>query len=139
MNFEKILKIIIWTGLVGICFIPLIVDGDYYFPYITPKTLAFKIAVEALFLAYLILAVKKPEYRPKLNFILILFISYLAVIFVSSLSAGSFYFSFWSNNERSEGLVLLLHLLLYLIMLSGFVKGVKQWSIVLEASFASSI
>jgi len=139
MNFEKILKIIIWTGLVGICFIPLIVDGDYYFPYITPKTLAFKIAVEALFLAYLALAVKKPEYRPKLNFVLLLFIVYLAVVFISSSLAGSFNLSFWSNNERSEGLVLLLHLLLYLIMLSGFVKGVKQWSIVLEASFASSI
>ncbi|MBU1137052.1 O-antigen ligase family protein [Patescibacteria group bacterium] len=136
---EKFLKYLIWTGLIGICSIPLIVNGNYYFPYITFKTLAFKIAVEVLFLAYLALAVKKPEYRPKLNFVLLLFISYLAVVFISSLSAGTFYSSFWSNNERSEGLLLLLHLLLYLIVLSGFIRGTKQWLVILEASFLSSI
>ncbi len=139
MNLEKALKIVIWTGLIGICFIPLIVDSNYYFPYIVPKTLAFKIAVEIVFLLYLILAVKKPEYRLKLNFVLLLFISYLAVVFISSISAGTLYFSFWSNNERSEGLLLLLHLLLYLIVLSGFIRGIKQWLIILDASFLSSI
>jgi len=139
MNLEKILKYIIWTGLIGICFIPLIVKSNYFFPYIVPKTMAFKIIVEVIFLAFLGLAVAKKEYRPKLNLVLVLFLLYIVTVFISSLLADSFYFSFWSNNERSEGLLLLLHLLLFLVVLSGFFRKIKDWLIIFEASFLSSM
>ena len=138
-NKEKFLKYLIWAGLIGVFFIPLLVDSDYFFPYIVPKTLAFRVAVEIIFLLYLGLAVMKKEYRPKLNLVLVLFFLYLVAVSISSAAAGSFYFSFWSNNERSEGLLLLLHLLLYLIILSGFLRRLKDWLIIFEASFLSSI
>jgi len=138
-NKEKILKYIIWAGLIGICFIPLIVKSNYFFPFIVPKTLAFKVIVEIIFLAFLGLAVIKKEYRPKLNLVLVLFFLYIATVFLSSILGGSFYFSFWSNNERSEGLLLLLHLFLFLIVLSGLLRRIKDWLIIFEASFLSSI
>ncbi|MBU2579495.1 O-antigen ligase family protein [Patescibacteria group bacterium] len=136
---EKFLKYIIWAGLVGICFIPLIVKSNYFFPYIVPKTLAFKVIVEMIFLAFLGLAVLKKEYRPKLNLALILFSLYIATVFASSFLGSNFYLSFWSNNERSEGLVLLLHLFLFLLVLSGFFRKTKDWLIIFEASFLSGI
>jgi len=139
MNIGKILKYAIWTGLSAVCFIPLIISGDYYFPFIVPKTLVFRVIVEVLFLAYLGLAVIKKEYRPKLNLVLVLFSLYIATVFISSFLSGSFYFSFWSNNERSEGLLLLLHLFLFLVVLSGFLRKIKDWLIIFEASFLSSI
>jgi len=139
MNLEKILKYTIWAGLIAICFIPLLVDGDYFFPFIVPKTLAFRIITEVLFLAFLGLAVIKKEYRPKLNLVLVLFFFYLVAIFISSILGGSFYFSFWSNNERSEGLLLLLHLFIFLIILSGFLRRFQDWLIIFEASFLSSL
>lgn len=139
MNGEKFLKYIIWVGLIGICFIPLIVKSNYFFPYIVPKTLAFKVIVEIIFLAFLGLAVLKKEYRPKINLVLVLFFLYILTVFASSLLGDSFYFSFWSNNERSEGLLLLLHLFAFLSVLSGFLRKIKDWLIVFEASFLSSI
>ena len=70
---EKTLKYIIWAGLAAVSLIPLLVKSNYYFPYIVPKTLAFRIIIEVIFLAYLGLAVIKKEYRPKLNLVLVLF------------------------------------------------------------------
>ena len=136
---EKILKYIVWIGLSCICFVPLIVKGTYYFPYIVPKTLIFKIIINIIFLAFLGLAVIKKEYRPKINLVLILFFLYIIVVSFSSFLAGDFYFSFWSNNERSEGLLLLFYLFVFLIVLSGFFKRIKDWFILFEASFLSSI
>jgi len=136
---EKTLKFFIWAGLIGICFIPLLVKSNYYFPFIVPKTLAFRIIVEVLFLAFLGLVVIKREYRPKINLVLILSFLYIVVVFLSSLLADTFYFSFWSNNERSEGLLLLLHLFAYLFVLSGFLRRLKDWLFLFEASFFSSL
>lgn len=139
MNLEKILKYLVWTGLIAICFIPLVIIRDYFFPFIVPKTLFFRIIVEVIFLAYLGLAVIKKEYRPKLNLVSLLFGLYLAVVFISSIINDTFVFSFWSSNERSEGLLLLIHLFLFLIVASGFLRKFKDWLIIFEASFLASI
>jgi O-antigen ligase len=136
---EKTLKYIIWAGLAGICFIPLIIKANYFFPYIVPKTLTFRIIVEGIFLAFLGLAIIKKEYRPKLNLVSVLFFLYIITVTASSFLADTFYFSFWSNNERSEGLFLLLHLFLFLIILNGFLHGLKNWLILFDFSFLSSL
>jgi len=138
-DFEKILKYIIWAGLGTICFIPLIIGQSFYYPFIVPKTLAFRIIIEIIFMAFLALCIINKEYRPKLNLVIIIFFLYLLSVVLSSLLAGTFYDSFWSNNERSEGLLLLLHLFAFLIIASGFLKKLKDWLIVFEASFFSSI
>lgn len=139
MTTEKVLKYIIWIGIVAIPFIPLIFDGSYFFPFIVPKTLLFRIIVEVIFLAFLWLAVLKKEYRPKINLVFVLFFLYLVFISFSSLLANSFSLSFWSNNERSEGILLLLHLFAYLFVLSGFLRRLKDWLFLFEVSFFSSL
>ncbi|MBU4339256.1 O-antigen ligase family protein [Patescibacteria group bacterium] len=139
MNAEKILKYIIWIGLISICFIPLLVRSNYYFPFIVPKTIAFRVIVEIIFLAFLGLAVLKKEYRLKINLVLVLFFSYLITVFLSSALAGTFQLSFWSNNERSEGLLLMVHLFLFLLVLSSFLRKIKDWMILFEFSFLSSL
>ena len=139
MNIEKVLKYIIWIGLVAIPFTPLIIDGSYFFPFIVPKTTIFKIIVEIIFLAFLGLAVAKKEYRHKINLVLILSFLYIIIVSLSSFLADTFYFSFWSNNERSEGILLLLHLFAYLFVLSGFLRKLKDWLFLFEVSFFSSL
>ena len=139
MNTEKILKFSIWVGLIGICFIPLLVRSNFYFPFIVPKTIAFRVIIEVLFLLFLGLAVLKKEYRPKINLVLILFFLYLITVFISSALAGTFELSFWSNNERSEGLLLMTHLFIFLLILSNFLRKIKDWIILFEFSFLSSL
>jgi len=136
---KKILKYIIWLGLAGICLTPLIIRGNYFFPYIVPKTIVFRVIVEVIFLAFLVLAVMDKKYRPKLNLAVLLFSLYIVVVSISSILADTFYFSFWSNNERSEGVLLLLHLLMLLIVVSGFLRSFKSWLCLFEISFLSSV
>lgn len=136
---KTVLKFVIWAGLVSICFIPLVVSSKFYFPFIVPKTVAFRVIVEVIFLAFLILAALDEKYRIKLNLITVIFAAYVLSVSLSSLLAGTFSFSFWSNNERSEGILLLLHLLAYLIVMTGFLKRFEHWLIIFKASFASSI
>lgn len=149
-KLEKILECLIWLGLSAVCLSPLLVSGDYYFPFITFKTLIFKIAVAVTFLAYLALAYINKKYRIKLTLPIILFALYLVTVFISSLLGGSFYLSFWSNNERSEGLILLLHLFLFLIILDGFFQPTEEelksslhhtrkWLVVFDIFFLVSI
>ncbi|MFH1552008.1 MAG: O-antigen ligase family protein, partial [bacterium] len=117
----------------------LLVRSNYYFPFIVPKTLVFRVIVEILFLAFLGLAVLKKEYRPKINLVLVLFFLYLITVFLSSALAGTFQLSFWSNNERSEGLLLMVHLFLFLLVLSNFLRKIKDWMLLFEFSFLSSL
>lgn len=150
-NFDKALEYIVWAGLIATCFVPLFVKGTYYFPFVVFKTLIFRVVVAIIFLAYLWLAFKNEKYRIKLSLPLILFGTYIVVVFASSIMGGNFYFSFWGNNERSEGLLLLLHLLIYLIVLIGFLQPLsdadkdnklchtKKWLIIFDASFLCSI
>lgn len=131
----NILKSIIWLGLVVIIFSPLYLSPRLFFPFIVTKTIAFNVAVEIMFLAYLILAWRQPAYRLRLNLVTILMAIYLAIIFVSSLLGNDFYRSFWSNNERSEGILLLLHLFLFLMVLTSFFRRFKDWLYVFDLSF----
>ncbi|MFC1700729.1 O-antigen ligase family protein [Patescibacteria group bacterium] len=149
-NIEKVLKYIVWIGLIAICFVPMIIGSSYYFPFIVPKTIVFKIIALSTFLAYLGLATVNRKYRVKFNLILVLFLFYLLIVSFSSFLNGSFYSSFWGNNERSEGLLLLLHLFLFFIVLSGFFNPSpenidtelvysKKWLFFFDVSFLSSL
>lgn len=135
----KTLKFTLWLGLAAVIFTPLIVNGHFFFPFIVPKTLVFYLAVEIMFLAFLALALKDGgQYRLRLNLPIALFGLYLILITLASLLGNDFYHGFWSNNERSEGIFLLLHLWLLLIVLTGFWRKLKDWLYVFDLSFLSS-
>lgn len=135
---ELISKVTIWLGLVVILFSPLYVNSHLFFPFIVTKTVAFNISVEIMGLAFLLLAWKNSEYRLRFNLVVILMAVYVGLSFLSSLLGDNFYHSFWSNNERSEGLLLLLHLFLFLIIISSFLRKIKDWLIVFDIFILSS-
>ncbi len=138
-TFEAWLKVVIWLCLAVIIFSPLYLSGKLFFPFIVTKTVAFNIAAEVMFFAFLLLAAKNSEYRLKLNWTVLLFAGYLVAIFISSLVGDSFYRSFWSNNERSEGIFLLINLFLFLLTLIGFFKNIKDWLKIFDIFFAASV
>lgn len=132
---KKVLKYLIWFGLGVIVFSPLYLKTTLFFPFIVTKALAFNISVEIMFLAYLFLVWKDRDYRLKINIVVVLFGAYIALSFISSFFGDNFYRSFWSNNERSEGLLLYMHLFAFLIVLTGFLKKFKDWLLLLDLSF----
>jgi O-antigen ligase len=117
------LKIILYALLLT----PLWVWSIFVFPFITSKILYFRILVELALAVYIPLALLYPEIRPRSNWITKAVWIYLGVVFLTSLFGVDFYRSFWGTIERGEGIITLLHFILYFTMLSAVFTDRKQW------------
>ncbi|MEI7720129.1 MAG: O-antigen ligase family protein [bacterium] len=132
MKYAGWLKWVLLIGLSATFFIPfLIADGsglvlNMFFPFITGKNFAFRIAVELLFGVYVILALKEPKYRPRTSLLLYVFGAFVLWMAVATAASVDPVKSFWSNFERMEGYITVLHLFLYFTMV-GSVMGAADW------------
>ena len=120
-------------------FVPLFISTSLFFPFITGKAFLFRILVELSFGSWLILALWKPEYRPQKSGLFVILSAFVGFIALSDIMGGHFLKSFWSNFERMEGLVTLLHLLFYFYVLSSFLKTDKIWSYLLNTTILASL
>ena len=109
---KDIAKGAVFIGIFLVPFISLYVANQMFFPFITGKNFAFRIIVEVIFAAWVILALYEPLYRPKFSWIAAGFVSLIGVMAVAN-ALGEFPLkSFWSNFERMEGYVTLVHVFL---------------------------
>ena len=143
MNFSTYLKGLIWFCLAVILFSPLYISSHLFFPFIVTKTIVFMIATEVMFVVYLLLAWKDSEYRLRVNMVVVLIAIYIGVLTLASALGNDFYRGFWSNNERSDGILLLIHLFLLSWVLTSFFRKIKDWLVVFDvflvASFCVSV
>ncbi len=132
-------KWVVYGAGAALLFTSFIVANSLYFPYITGKAFFFRIVVEIMFAAWLVLAVLDPEYRPRRSGILVSFTLFLIVTFISNCFGVNPVASFWSNFERMEGYVTIAHLFALVIVLGSVMKRRLEWSVVFHASVATSI
>lgn len=119
---SKLSKYLWWSVIVfslAILFSPLIVNSNFYFPFIVPRNLFFRLLVEISLTLYLILIVLDKSFRPKFNKAYLIFLFFILSLTISSLLAGTFSLSFWSNFERMDGLINWYHLVAYIFVLIG--------------------
>ncbi len=109
------------------------------FPFITGKGFTFRILIEILFALWAILAISFPEYRPKWNLITKTILAFLAVVLVADLASVYPYKSLWSNYERMEGFVTIIHLVAYYIVLSSMFRTAAMWKWFLNTWLAGSV
>lgn len=121
------LKIVIYLGLYALLLTPFIVSGSLFFPYITGKAFYFRIVTEILFSLWLILALLDKKYRPQKSPVLFFLVLFLISLFFSNLLGINPTSSFWSNFERMEGYVTLVHLLGLFLVMSSVFKTEKKW------------
>lgn len=126
-------------GLALILFTPLILLENFYFPFIVPRNLFFRLLVDVIFSLYLYLSFVDINYRPKFNKGFVLFFLFVISLTISSLLGGNFGYSFWSNFERMDGLVNWLHIILYIIVLLGVFKTKEQWHGFFKISLFSAL
>jgi len=138
-GIEKTLVGVIWAGLAAIMFTAFIVPDNLFFPFITGKAYYFRIITEIIFFSWVILALFKNEYRPKINYVLITFGLFLISIFFSNLFGANPQASFWSNYERMEGYVTLVHLFGLFLVLGNFLKSKGQWIVLANISIFASL
>jgi len=131
---KDILKWLVLGGLFLILFLPVYVEGNFFFPYITGKNFGFRIIVEVIFLSWIALSMYDAQYRPRWSWILGAFGTLLGVMFIANLQAISINTAFWSNYERMDGYVTLIHVFLYFLVLGSMLKTPKIWSYFLHTS-----
>ncbi|HVU80090.1 MAG TPA: O-antigen ligase family protein [Candidatus Paceibacterota bacterium] len=142
MSYTAYLRGALLTGLLAIPFIPFIIAGSWgvpamYFPYITGKNFAFRILVEILVALYIVLALKEPAYRPKSSWILWAagaFALWIAAATVLSVDPVK---SFWSNFERMDGYITVLHLMALFVVAGAVLNTQRLWNWFFRASIVA--
>lgn len=128
MLTKNFLRGLIISGIFLVPFIPLIISTPLFFPFITGKNFTFRIIVEIIFAAWLLLSYYDASYRPKKNWITIAVGSFLGIVAIADIFGINPYRSFWSNYERMEGLISLLHVVAYFFVVTTVVVTEKLWS-----------
>ncbi len=114
--------------LAAVFFVPLLVSGNLFFPYITGKALVFRTLVELAAVVWICLLWCSPKFRPRASAWLWSLGAFLSVLGLSTLFSVDPFRSFWSNYERMEGLVTFLHLGAYALMLSSVYQTSRAWA-----------
>ncbi len=127
------LSIIRW-GTYLILFTPLVISRSSFFPFVTPKTIYFRVLAEIIFAAFLILAIYFPQYRPKFNVLSVSIFIFVGVIILTSFLGINFERSFWSTYERMTGIFTFFHLLAFFVILSSVFKKREDWDKILSVS-----
>ena len=131
---KDILKWLVLGGLFLIPFLTLYVENNFFFPYITGKNFAFRILVEVVFFSWLVLALSDKQYRPRWSWILGSFSIFMGVLLIANLQAININNAFWSNYERMDGYVTIIHVFLYFLVLGTMLRTPKIWSYFLHTS-----
>jgi len=133
-KIEKIYFSIIEWGIYIALFTPLILFRTWFFPYVSPKTIFFRIIIDIIFVVYILLVVSNRRYLPKFNALTISVTAFIAVLFLTSLTGINFAKSFWSTFERMTGLLTFFHLYAFFIILISVFRERKYWERILTAS-----
>ncbi len=111
---------------------------NMFFPYITGKNFIFRILVEIALVLYVLLALKRPEFRPRASHVLyalgglVVWMGFATILSVDPLK------SLWSNFERMEGYVGLVHLFVFFVIAGAVLTQSKLWDRYLTVSVAAS-
>lgn len=140
---NSVLKNCITIGLALVAFLPIYVANPLFFPFITGKAFAFRILVEIIFALWLILVLREKgtadagterSVAPRINSLTIAVTVFILITFVADVFGFNFLRSIWSNFERMEGWMTIIHLWAYFVVLSSIFganisghEGRKNW------------
>lgn len=131
MNIKKITHALTFLVLFLLPFFSLIVANSLFFPFITGKAIFFRFVVEVAFCGWVILAFIDQKYRPKITPLSVGVTIFMLVALVADLLGVNPLRSIWSNFERMEGWITIIHLWALFItmtsMFGTFESGKKIW------------
>lgn len=128
-------KLFLWL----IPFVSLIISSSTLFPYIVGKNIAFRALVELAFVLWAGLVFLKKEYRPRFSPLSIAALAFLVIVTLADVFGVNPFRSFWSNFERMEGLIGLMHLVAYFFILSSVFRAKSDWFVFFNVFAAAGI
>lgn len=136
---NKVLENVIVFGIFVTPFIPLVVSPSLFFPFIAGKNFLFRIVVEVIAAAWVILMIRAPQYRPKRSSVFWAFLALSVTMLVSALFGADAFRSFWSNFERMEGYVTLIHLFAFFLAAASVISLEGVWDKLLKTILGVSV
>lgn len=127
MSIQNALRYVIYGALFIIPFIPLYVANSLFFPFITGKGFAFRILVEIAFFAWMLLALANREYRPRFSWVMVAYTAFVAWMFIADSFAVNPHKAFWSNFERMDGWVTMIHVFAFFLVSGAVLSADKLW------------
>src|SRR3990167_462055 len=79
---ERISLLIVEWGIYIALFSPLVIFRSYFFPYVSTKAIFFRIIIDIVFIAYILLIFSNRKYLPKFNALTISITIFLAVVII---------------------------------------------------------
>ena len=138
-NTNKILKWIVYGGIFLIPLLPLFISSSMLFPYITGKNFAFRIIVEIILAAWLVLSWNDKNFRGKSSWLSLAVVAFTMIVGVADIYSVNPGKSIWSNYERMEGFVTIFHLWAYFIVLTAMFKTEKVWHALFNTFIGSGV
>ena len=139
LPLEEFCLAVIKLGVYLSLFAPVIVWRASFFPFVTPKTIYFRVLVEIASVFYLVLAIYSPRYRPKINAVSVSVFLFFLVFILTSYLGINFERSFWSTFERMTGILTQFHLVIFLIILTSCFTTREDWERLLTISILVGI
>lgn len=136
---NNVLKNVSIGGIFLLPFIPFIISYGLFFPFISGKNFAFRIVSLIVFTAWFLLAARVRKYRPRRSGVFYAIGAFVLVVGIADLLSANSYKSFWSNFERMDGYVTLVHLALYFIAAAHVLKTEDLWKWFWRVSLGASI
>lgn len=128
MTTKTIARWVTIGALFIIPFLGLYISNSMYFPFITGKNFAFRALVEAAFAGWLVLAISDKRYRPRFSWTAVWYKSFVVwMVIVDLFFAVNAHKAFWSNYERMDGGITLIHLLVLLMVMSAVLSTENLW------------
>lgn len=127
MTIRDIARWAVLIPLFAIPFIPLYIADGMYFPFITGKAFAFRLLVEVALAGYVLLALMDARYRPKFSWTLVLYGLLTVWMAFANSFAVNVHKAFWSNFERMDGFVALVHVFLFFVILGSVLTVDNLW------------
>ena len=119
---------------------PLVFFGKFPFPFITEKTLYFRLLVDILLVIWAIVAFKNPDYLPRKTPLNIALLVLGIVTLLTDILGHDFQSSFWSGLERMEGFIGLFYSLIFFLIISNSLKKQQDWNtLFLVSSIVASL
>lgn len=124
-----------WVLLMSI--LPFLVTSSLFFPYISGKNLFFRAVVEIVLVLWVVSCLQDKTLRPKWGWILGILAGFTVWVGIADAVGINPLRSFWSNYERMEGYITLLHLFaLFIVTASSITKDLwyklMGWSVAIS-------
>ena len=132
VNVLMAVKAILWFLIITAFMSVLVISDHIYFSFVVAKTAVFNLSVELMFVSFLALCWLDKSYALRLNVMVLLLVLHISILFLASWLGNDFSHSFWSNIERSEGLLLLIHLFLFVWVLASFIRSMPAWLLIFD-------